>query len=471
VRKPEATVIGLVGGTGDLARRMVIPACFHLMVAGLLPDDCRIVGLSLDELDDDGFKDVVRQSLEEHARADLDDAAWERFAGMLSFGRAQGAADYKDAFAAAEKAVGGSPRRLFHLAVPPSAAAAVVKTIDEAGLVEADRTRVILEKPFGTDLDSARTLNAELHGVLDERQIFRIDHFLGKEGLQAILALRFANAFVEPIFDRDHVDSIQIDVPESLTIAGRAGFYEQTGCLKDMVTTHLLQVLGFVAMEPPVSLEPEALRDRTGDVFESLAPIDPAKVVYGQYTGYRDEPGVAKDSKVETFVAARVEIDSWRWAGVPIFLRTGKAMPVSHQTVTVVFKKPPTRLFKWDSGVRDARNALRFELHDPPGIALEFLGKRPGPELVVEESALDFGVRADERHELLGPYERLFHDALIGDQTLFTRADGVERIWQAAAPLLADPPRPEPYEQGSWGPEAADKLTGNRGWELSTREG
>ncbi len=470
MRTPEATVIGLVGGTGDLARRMVIPGCFHLMVAGLLPDDCRIVGLSLDELDDAGFKDVVRHSLEEHARVDLDDAAWERFAALLSFARADSADDYAKAIGAAEKAIGGSPRRLFHLAVPPSAAAAVVKTLAEAGLADADRTRVILEKPFGTDLESARTLNAALHEVLREGQIFRIDHFLGKEGLQNILALRFANAFIEPVFDRDHVDSIQIDVPEKLTIVGRAGFYEQTGCLKDMVTTHLLQVLGFVAMEPPASLAPEALRDRTGGVFKSLRPIDPAHVVYGQYEGYRDEPGVAPDSTVETLVAARVEIDSWRWAGVPIFLRTGKAMAVSRETVTIVFKEPPMGLFPRHRDVRDARNALRFELADPPAITLEFLGKRPGPELEVEESALDFGIADAERDELLAPYERLFHDALIGDQTLFTRADGVERIWEVAAPLLAHPPRPQPYAQRSWGPAAAEALTGRRGWELSARQ-
>jgi len=305
--------------------------------------------------------------------------------------------------------------------------------------------------------------------VLDEGQIFRIDHFLGKEGLQNILALRFANAFVEPVFNRDHVDSIQIDVPEQLTIVGRAGFYEQTGCLKDMVTTHLLQVLGFVAMEPPVSLAPEPLRDRTGDVFASLQPIDPADVVYGQYDGYRDEPGVAPGSSVETFVAARVEIDSWRWAGVPIFLRTGKGMAVSRETVTVVFKEPPMQLFEHAPEVRDARNALRFELHDPPGIALEFLGKQPGPHLTVEESELDFGVRAADLDKLLAPYERLFHDALVGDQTLFTRADGVERVWEVAAPLLANPPAPRPYAQGSWGPDEAQQLTGPRGWELSAR--
>src|SRR3954467_14039214 len=467
MHKPEATVIGLVGGTGDLARRMVIPGCFHLMLAGLLPDACRIVGLSLDELDDDGFKDVVRQSLEEHARVKVEDDAWERFAAMLSFGHAQGASDYATVIGSAERALGGSPRRLFHLAVPPSAAASVVQTIHEAGLADAERTRVILEKPFGTDLDSARTLNARLHEVLSERQIFRIDHFLGKEGLQNILALRFANAFVDPVFNRDHVDSIQIDVPEQLTIGGRAGFYEQTGCLKDMVTTHLLQVLGFVAMEPPVSLAPEPLRDRTGDVFRSMKPLDPDDVVYGQYDGYRDEPGVAPDSAVETFVAAKVEIDSWRWAGTPIFLRTGRAMAVSRQTVTVVFKEPPMRLFAWDQDVRDARNALRFDIKDPPGIALEFLGKQPGPELAVQESELQLGIDAEERSELLAPYERLFHDALIGDQTLFTRADGVKRIGELAAPLLAPPPQPLPYAQGSWGPDAADALTGERGWELS----
>ena len=466
MHKPDPTVIGLVGGTGDLARRMVIPGCFHLMVAGLLPDKCRIVGLSLDDLDDDGFKEIVRTSLEEHARVELTDEKWERFAAMLSFGHAQDAADYKKAFAAAEKALGGSPRRLFHLAVPPSAAAAVVKEICEAGLDDAERTRVILEKPFGVDLDSARTLNEALHKVLSEHQIFRIDHFLGKEGVQNVFTLRFANAFIEPVFNRDHVDSIQIDVPESLTIVGRAGFYEQTGALKDMVTTHLLQVLGFVAMEPPVSLQADDLRNRTGDVFQALQPINPADVVYGQYEGYKDEPGVAKDSTVETFVAAKVEIDSWRWAGVPIFLRTGKAMAVSRQTVTVVFKEPPMRLFAFDKDVRDARNALRFDIKDPPGIALEFLGKEPGPALAVQESELQLSIDPEERDELLGPYERLFHDALIGDQTLFTRADGVERIWEVAAPLLAHPPRPKPYAQGSWGPESCQELTGERGWEI-----
>ncbi len=470
MHKPDATVIGLVGGTGDLARRMIIPGCFHLMVAGLLPDACRIVGLSLDDLDDEGFRDLARQSLEEHARAELTDERWDRFAGLLSFAQASGAADYERAFASAEAALGGSPRRLLHLAVPPGAAEAVVKALGDAGLADRDRTRVIMEKPFGTDLESARALNAAVHAVLDERQIFRIDHFLGKEGLQSVLALRFANAFVEPVFNRDHVDSIQIDVPEALTIEGRAGFYEATGALKDMVTTHLLQVLGTVAMEPPVAFTAEALRDKKTDVFRAMKPIDPGDVVYGQYAGYRDEPGVAKDSTTETFVAAKVEIESFRWAGVPIFLRTGKAMATKRQLVTIVFKEPAMRLFDWGGSVRDGRNVLRFDLAEA-GIVLEFLGKQPGPAMTLEEAALDFTVGEREREELLQPYERLFHDALIGDQTLFTRADGVERIWELAAPLLKHPPAPQVYAQGSWGPEAADRLTGDRGWELSTREG
>jgi glucose-6-phosphate 1-dehydrogenase len=326
-----------------------------------------------------------------------------------------------------------------------------------------------MEKPFGTDLESARALNAAVHEVLAEDQIFRIDHFLGKEGLQNIAATRFANAFVEPIFNRDHVDTIQIDVPEALSIEGRAGFYEATGALKDMVTTHLLQVLGFVAMDAPRDLTADALRDRTLDVFRSMRPLDPEHVVYGQYEGYREEPGVAKESTTETLVAAQVEIDSWRWAGVPIFLRTGKAMAVSSQTVTIVFKEPPMRLFTRGRSVRDDRNALRFELADPPSVALEFLGKQPGPDMEVEEAELELSKGRPQPGDLLRPYERLFHDALVGEQTLFTRSDSVERIWEIAAPLLEHPPAPEPYPKGSWGPEAVERLPGSRGWELSTR--
>ncbi len=466
-RRPEPTVIGLDGGSGDLARRMLLPGLFHLLVSGLLPERCRIVGLSLDDLDTDGYREMARKSLDEHARVEVTEGAWETFSEMLSFGKADSADGVRDAVEAAERDLGTQPRRLFHLAVPPSAAADSVRTLGEAGLADRARTRVIMEKPFGVDLDSAVELNAAVHEVLAEEQIFRIDHFLGKEGVQDILTLRFANAFLEPIFNRQHVDAIQIDVPEELTIEGRAAFYEHTGCFKDMVTTHLLQVLSFVAMEPPTSLSAEALRDEKAKVFESLKPIDPDRVVFGQYEGYRDEDGVAADSTTETLVAAQVEIDSWRWAGVPIFLRTGKAMARSAQVVTVVFKEPPKAMFPPDSSVRDRRNALRFELKDPPMIALEFLGKVPGPTVAVEESELRFSPEANaEEQDLLRPYERLIHDALIGDQTLFTRADGIERIWEVAAPLLERPPAPEPYPKGSWGPEAVHDLVGARGWEL-----
>ena len=268
------------------------------------------------------------------------------------------------------------------------------------------------------------------------------------------------------MFNRDHVDSIQIDVPEQLTIVGGAGFYEQTGCLKDMVTTHLLQVLGFVAMDPPVSLEPEPLRDRTGDVFRSLQPIDPANVIYGQYDGYLTSRGSRRIRRLRR--SSPRASRSTRGGGPACRSSCAPGRPWRCRVrPDLVFKEPPMRLFRRAAEVRDARNALRFDLHDPPGITLEFLGKQPGPHLTVEESELDLGVRAADRDKLLAPYERLFHDALIGDQTLFTRADGVERVWEVAAPLLVHAPAPQPYAQGSWGPAEAERLTGTRGSGLS----
>ncbi len=371
---------------------------------------------------------------------------------MLSFARAEDAGDYKKAFAAAEQALGGSPRRLFHLAVPPSAAAAVVRTIDAAGLADAERTRVILEKPFGVDLESARTLNARLHEVLSEGQIFRIDHFLGKEGLQNILALRFANAFVEPVFNRDHVDSIQIDVPEQLTIVGRAGFYEQTGCLKDMVTTHLLQVLGFVAMEPPVSLRarcaarPHRRRVRVAAADRSrarrLRPVRGLSRRAGRRAGL-DRRDVRRRPRRDRLVAlgGRADLPAHR-----------KAMAVSRETVTVVFKEPPMRLFARARTCATPATRCASSSTIRPGSRSSSSASGPGRSSPWRSRSSTSSVRRRGAHKLLAPYERLFHDALIGDQTLFTRADGVERIWEVAAPLLAAPPAPQPYAQGSWGP-------------------
>src|SRR4051812_39151324 len=306
--RPAPHVIVLFGATGDLARRKLIPGLFHLQQVGLMPEDYRIIGSTLEELDDEDFRERARGSLDEFCRMDVGGADWETFGERLSFSPARA-----DALAAAvgraEQQIGRGARRLHYLSVPPSAAGPVVRTLGEAGLVQ--RARVIMEKPFGTDLKSARELNDTVHEVFREDQIFRIDHFLGKEAALNMLTLRFANGFLEPLWNREHIDHVQIDVPETLGIGTRGAFYEGTGAFRDMIVTHLLQILAVVAMEPPPSLEPRALVEEKGKVFRSLLSIDPDEVVRGQYEGYRDEPGVASDSQVETFVAARLFVDNW----------------------------------------------------------------------------------------------------------------------------------------------------------------
>jgi glucose-6-phosphate 1-dehydrogenase len=305
--------------------------------------------------------------------------------------------------------------------------------------------------------------------VLEETQIFRIDHFLGKEAVQNILAFRFGNGLFEPIWNREHVEYVQIDVPEQLTIEGRAGFFEQTGTFRDMVVTHLLHLLGFVAMEPPGRLDARSLRDATARVFDAIQPIDPGRVVYGQYDGYRTEPGVATGSTVETFAALEVEIDNERWAGVPFQLRTGKALAESRHTVTLGFKEPARAMFARDEAAAAAAhpNELTFELSDPGMIWVDFLAKEPGASMKLGAASLTFryGDSFDVANELEA-YERLIHDCMLGDHTLFTRADGIERLWEVAAPLLEQPPEPLPYASGSWGPEAIEQLVAPNRWHL-----
>jgi glucose-6-phosphate 1-dehydrogenase len=340
-------VLILFGATGDLARRKLLPGLFHLAAAGLMPERYRVVGCGrpAGAPDAEGFRAHVLDAVRQFGRPEITDENWTAFAANLSFvpASAEQPGALVEEIARLEQGLSAHARRLIYLAVPPQAFRPIVEMLVAAGLAE--RAKLIVEKPFGHDLPTARVLNAALHAALGEDQVFRIDHFLGKEGVQNVLAFRFANGLFEPIWNREHVEYVQIDVPERLTIEGRAGFFEQTGTFRDMVVTHLLHLLGFVAMEPPGRLDAPSLRDATGRVFEAIEPIDPDRVIFGQYAGYRSEPGVAPDSDVETFAGLEVRIDTPRWEGVPFQLRTGKALAQSLHTVTLGFKQPARGMY------------------------------------------------------------------------------------------------------------------------------
>jgi glucose-6-phosphate 1-dehydrogenase len=459
-------VVVLVGATGDLAARKLLPGMFHLATAGFIPG-CRIIGVSLDDLDADGFRAVARKALDEFSTREVTATAWNDFAGTLDYvSLAAGAPALRAAVERAEKPFGGESRRLHYLSVPPSAALSAVRLLGEAGLVE--RSRIIMEKPFGTDLASAVSLNARLHEVFDEERIFRIDHFLGKEPAQNILAFRFANGLFEPIWNRNFINHVQIDVPETLGLGKRAGFYESTGAFRDMVVTHLFQILAFMAMEPPTALEPAPISEEKNKVFRSMLPIEPADVVRGQYSGYRSEAGVSARSDTETFIALKCSIDNWRWAGVPFFLRTGKRLAEGQRIISIAFREPPKSMFPAGSGIGEqGPDHLTFDLADASKVSLSFYGKRPGPGMRLDKQSLQFAMHDTGLiGDVLEAYERLILDAMRGDHTLFTTAEGIERLWELSASLLAAPSPVRSYAPGSWGPNAIHQLIAPHAWRL-----
>jgi glucose-6-phosphate 1-dehydrogenase len=462
---PSDRVLVLFGATGDLAARKLLPGLFHLYRVGLMPDRFRIIGSGRRPPED--FAAHVEQALRTHGRMELD-GHWEEFSKRLSF-VASSAGDgnaLAAAVTAAEHEIDAKGERLVYLAVPPNAMAGMVAMLGTTGI--ADNCSVVVEKPFGHDLASAKQLNATLHEVLDEESIYRIDHFLGKEAVQNILALRFANGIFEPVWNRDHIAYVQIDVPEAIDIQGRAGFYEETGAFRDMIVTHLMQILGIVALEPPSRIDTESLQLERTKVFDGVRLLNPERAVFGQYDGYRETDGVADDSQVETLAAIEVLVDTWRWSGVPFYLRTGKAMAEGRQTVTIGFTDAPLRIFPGEDAAAPTRpSELVFELSDDPRVRIEVQAKVPGPTLELGRAALTLDVdQAFGGHDGLEAYERLLHDVMMRERLLFTRADQIERIWEVCAPVIDSPPAVEPYPQGSWGPEAALKLPCGPGWRL-----
>jgi glucose-6-phosphate 1-dehydrogenase len=461
----------LFGATGDLAKRKLLPGLFHLASSGFIPG-CRIIGVSLDDIDAAKFRSIARDALAEFATRPVHEDHWASFAACLDYvPLTAGAAALKAAADKAEATFASESRRLHYLSVPPNAALSVVRLLGEATLVE--RSRIVMEKPFGTDLASAVALNASIHEVFREQQIFRIDHFLGKEPAQNILAFRFGNGLFEPIWNRNFIDHVQIDVPETLGLGKRGAFYETVGAFRDMVVTHLFQILAFMAMEPPTSLEPDPISEEKNKVFRSLLPIEPTHVVRGQYIGYRAEEGIHPESDTETFIALKCFIDNWRWAGVPFYLRTGKRLAEGQRIISLAFREPPRSMFPPDSGIgAQGPDHLTFDLADASKMSLSFYGKRPGPGMRLDKLSLQFAMHdTGFAGDVLEAYERLILDAMRGDHTLFTTADGIERLWERSKPLLEAPPPVRLYTPGSWGPNVIHSLIAPHAWRLPFERG
>ncbi|MFC5062517.1 glucose-6-phosphate dehydrogenase [Actinomycetospora atypica] len=470
------TVFVLFGASGDLAARLVLPAFYRLAQEDLLPAAWQLIGSGRRELSDDDFRDHVRSKLDEFGPKP-EDGPWEEFSQRLRFASNGFSVDdpgeLVDAVARAEEELGdGDPssvQRVHYLGVPPTAFEPTTNALGAHGLDE--RSRIVFEKPFGTSLESFHSLDEVVHDVYDESAIYRIDHFLGKEATQQLRALRFANGLFGSSWDRHHVASVQIDVPETLDVADRAEFYDETGAVLDMLVTHLFQVAAEVAMEPPKSLGSDDVAQARADAVKAFRPLEADDVVRGQFAGYRDIDDVPDDSDTETFVAARMFVDTERWRDVPFLMRTGKMMAESHQKVTLVMRDPDDGPYhaSGTSGtgaeIPARGNVLCFDLSGDGALALSMNIEVPGSQSALETQWTQINLH-DAGGDPLPPYVRLIHDILIGDRSLFTRPDGLEEVWHAAGAALDGTTPVESYEPGSWGPESALRLADPVGWAL-----
>ena len=447
-RSMPADALVVFGVTGDLVHKMILPALYAMVKSGAL--NVPVIGVASSKWSLGQLRRHAKDSIRQAGRIDDRDAL-EHLLSLLQYV----SGDYNDpaTFSALKQALGKARRPAHYLAIPPSLFTTVIKSLGAAGL--ADQGRVIVEKPFGRDLASARALNKVALSVFEEDSIFRIDHYLGKEAIMNILYFRFANSFLEPIWNRNCIASVQITLSEDFGVKGRGSFYESAGCLRDVIQNHLFQIVALLAMEPPAYQGYGAVHSEKAKVFQAIRPVQPDDVVRGQYTGYRSEPGVAKDSDVETFCAMRLFIDSWRWQGVPWFLRSGKCMAATAAEVLVELKPPPQRLFDDSAPVNGHANYLRFRLSPNTAVALAARVKRAGKEFVGDQRELFL---LDEQSGVESPYERLLSDAMAGNGALFTREDAVEAAWVVVDPVLGSPGPVYPYKPGSWGPKQADAL-------------